>query len=123
VQVRRGGGTCQRAAVGSPKNCVNAIPTTILVRFGLGERERRGKPLGAQDRPSRAGEGGWRRGAARWRRRAIARMRRRGKEGGTAGGDAYHHTKLLWCLLDGGRRWSGGASVKPSLTKVAARAS
>jgi hypothetical protein len=59
--------------------------------------------LGALDRAMGAKEGGRRRDAARWRKRAIARARRQSREREKASGDAYHCAKLLRRLLDGRR--------------------
>jgi hypothetical protein len=69
-------------------------------------RALRGTHPGAQVGEMGAGEGR----AAVELRRGIAHAVRQGKGGKGAGDARYHNVELWGHLLDGGKRWSGGAS-------------
>jgi hypothetical protein len=55
-----------------------------------------------------AGDGGWRRGAARDDGEQTTSMGKRGRGEEAAGKHPHRNTKLLECLLDGGERRSDG---------------
>jgi hypothetical protein len=111
----RGAGVARAAALApaadSPDLAKNGRPSSISSVGCTGRTQAlQGSHLGARVGETGVKRGAWQQRAAAELRRGIAHAGRRGRGGKGAGDAPYRNAELLGHLLDGGKRWSGGAS-------------